>query len=165
MSLKRILRHLWICLWHTKQAFPARVMTSIENAINESEKQHRGEVRFVVESSLSLLEVVKGKTARARALELFADLHLWDTEDNSGVLIYVLLADRQVEIVADRGINALVNQQGWQKICEEMEAYLRQDDYEAGVLAGISLATEHLKQHFPLTAENKNELPNRPLIM
>ena len=104
-TMKRILDHLIYPPWRVRRAFPAKTLKAIEDAVAASESLHRGELRFVVEAGLSFSELWRGTTARQRALAVFSDLHVWDTEDNSGVLIYVLLADRQVEILADRGIN------------------------------------------------------------
>src|SRR4030095_8026013 len=94
--------------------------------IAEGERRHRGQVRVAIEASLPLVRVLKGLTPRARALEAFSELSVWDTEENCGVLVYLLLADRDVEIVAERGIHALVGAKTWEAICREMEAAFRE---------------------------------------
>ena len=116
MDLARLLRHLATTSARVRRAFPASALHSIEQAIATSEASHAGEIRFVVEGSLDGLPLLRGQTARERAIELFAQLHVWDTVDNTGVLIYVLLADRRVEIVADRGIHAKAGAEAWSAI-------------------------------------------------
>ena len=111
MNLKRILRHLAMTQGQVHRAFPHTALKAIEQAIKASEMTHTGEVRFVVEGALDGAPLFSGQTARERALALFAQLGMWDTEHNTGVLIYLLLADRAVEIVADRGIHAKAGQQ------------------------------------------------------
>jgi uncharacterized membrane protein len=140
-------------------------MRNIEAAVRDSERQHRGEIRFVVEAALHPLQLLHGITPRQRALELFAQLRVWDTEHNSGVLVYLLLADRDVEIVADRGIHGCVGSEGWQDICSQMEAAFRRGEFEAGAVVGITQIGKVLQRHFPAGAANPNELPNTPVIL
>jgi uncharacterized membrane protein len=148
-----------------RRAFPPAAMAAIEQAIARSETQHRGEVRFAVEAALDASGVVAGQSARARAIEVFSQLGVWDTEDNNGVLIYLLLADRDVEIVADRGIDALVGAQEWEAICRAMEAALRRREFEPAVLGAIEAVTRLLARHFPPRAGDRNELANRPVTV
>jgi len=162
MNLGRIARHLLAMPGAVKRAFPPATMAAIEQAIARSEKQHRGEVRFAVEADLDALALLAGHSARSRAIEVFSQLGVWDTEDNNGVLIYLLLADRDVEIVADRGINSLVGSAEWEGICRIMEAALRRGEFEQAVLAAIEAVTRLLAQHFPPRAGDRNELANRP---
>jgi len=96
---------------------------------------------------------------------VFSQLRVWDTEHNNGVLIYLLLADRDVEIVADRGFHAKVGSQEWEQICRTMETAFKQANYEAGVLSGIQAVTEHLVAHFPAYADSRNELPDKPVVV
>ena len=161
----RIVRHLLAPPWSVHRAFPAATLVAIEAAIGESEISHRGEMRFAVEAGLDLLPVWHGETARERAVELFSDLRVWDTEENSGVLIYVQLVDRKVEILADRGINARVAQSEWDAICREMEQAFRGQRYEAGALAAVRRVGALLAAHFPARPDNPNELPNRPVLL
>lgn len=140
-------------------------MRNIEKAIMRSELAHQGEIRFVVEASLHPLEIMAGKTAKQRAIEIFSYLHVWDTAQNSGVLIYLLLADRDFEIVADRGIHAHVGNEGWEKICDEMERLFRKGEFEAGAMLGIDKVSELLQKHFPANGKNKNELPDKPVVL
>src|SRR5919106_5708823 len=138
MDLGRIARHLLVMPGSLKRAFPPATMAAIEQAIGRSEQQHRGEIRFAVESTLDITELYAGRSAREQAIDVFSLLRVWDTEENNGVLIYLLLADHDVEIVADRGINAKVGAAGWENICKEMEADFRAGDFERGVTKGVA---------------------------
>lgn len=139
-------------------------MRAIEAAIKESETAHFGEIRFAVETALDARSLFAGKSAHDRAVEVFSQLRLWDTEHNNGVLIYLLLADRRVEIVADRGVHRDVGAQGWEAICREMEQQFRLGRFEEGVVAGIRAVARHLVRYYPASGENENELPDKPLI-
>ena len=119
------------------RAFPHSALKAIEQAIKASETTHTGEVRFVVEGALDGAPLFSGQTARQRALALFAQLGMWDTEHNTGVLIYLLLADRAVEIVADRGIHAKAGTHAWAAICHDMEAAFKGAKFEDGAVSGI----------------------------
>jgi len=164
-KIVRFFKHLFGGAWQVRRHFSASVLQQIEAAISRIEKTHTGEIRFVVEAVLHPYELLRGKTPRARALELFGRLGIWDTEQNNGVLIYLLLADRNVEIVADRGIHGYVGTQGWGVICHEMEIAFRQGRFEEGVLVGIKEISEVLQKNFPASAVNKNELSNEPLVL
>ncbi|MCS6786897.1 MAG: TPM domain-containing protein [Thiobacillaceae bacterium] len=163
MKLGRVLKHLLYPDWLARRAFPPAVMARIERAIADSEAQHRGELRFAVEASLPLIPLLSGCSARARALAVFAELGVWDTEENNGVLIYLLMADRDVEIVADRGIARQVPAERWQAICAAMEAHFRAGRHCDGVLAGIAALTALLRPLYPRSGEPVNELPDRPV--
>ena len=165
MQWQRALKHLLTPDRVAMRPFPASVLDRIETAINTSEQRHRGELRFALEASLEPLDVLRGIPARARALELFAALRVWDTEENSGVLIYLQMVDRRIEIVADRGINRLVQQSEWDAICRRMETEFRAGRFEAGTIAAIREVTELLIKHFPPGTDNPDELPNRPVVL
>jgi uncharacterized membrane protein len=165
MDFGRVARHLIAMPGAVRRALPPAAMAAIEQAIARSETQHRGEVRFAVEAALDVSALVAGQSARARAIEVFSQLGVWDTEDNNGVLIYLLLADRDVEIVADRGIDALVGAQEWEAICRAMEAALRRREFEPAVLGAIEAVTRLLARHFPPRAGDRNELANRPVTV
>ena len=165
MNIQRIVRHLLVTDGQVKKAFPRSTLDKIEQAIQASESAHVGEIRFVVEGGLDGAPLFKGQSARDRALDLFAQLRVWDTLHNTGVLIYLLLADRAVEIVADRGIDARVDAQEWSAVCRQMEAAFRQADFERGVLGGVQAVTQHLATHFPAEGQNANELPDAPLLL
>ena len=144
------------------RAFPASAMAAIEQAIAASEREHSGEVRFAVEPALDT-SAPRRRIARERAIEVFSHLRLWDTDHRNGVLIYLLLADRDIEIVADRGVAAKVDASEWEAICREMEASLRSGGYGAAVVRGIEAASRLLARHFPRRAADRNELPDRPV--
>ncbi|TAN49475.1 MAG: hypothetical protein EPN21_11685 [Methylococcaceae bacterium] len=163
MNIKRLLKHLMMPAWLAHRAFRRTDLDAIEAAVRASEHRHCGELRVVIEGPLDLAEVWRNRPVRQRAVAHFAHQHIWDTEDNSGILLYIQLVDRRVEIVADRGISAKVAQAQWDAICRAMENAFRRQAYRQGVLEAIELATALLARHFPATADNPDELPNRPL--
>jgi len=165
MSLKRIGRHLVANRSRVNRAFPQRTLAAIERAIKASEARHAGQIRFVVEGALDGRPLFRDQPARERALDVFSQLRIWDTAHNSGVLIYVLLADRNVEIIADRGINAAVGHAAWEEICAAMESEFGRGNFEQGALAGILEVTKHLAAHFPKTGTGSNELPDAPVVL
>jgi uncharacterized membrane protein len=141
------------------------VLARIEAAITASEAGHRGEIRFVVEGGLDLMPLLKGITPRERALQVFSELRVWDTEDNTGVLVYVQFIDHDIEIVADRGVSARVAQKEWDMVCQRMEEAFQAGRYEHGMLAGIERITVLLKAHFPARRSNPDELPDKPVTL
>lgn len=163
MKLLRILKHLLYPDWLLRRAFPPAVMARIEAAIAASEAGHCGEIRFAVEASLELWPLLAGQSARERAVELFSELRVWDTEENNGVLIYLLLADHDVEIVADRGVSRALPPDVWVEVCRSMEAHLRAGRYADGVLAGVEAIGRQLTALYPRTGADANELPDRPV--
>ncbi|MDE2402971.1 MAG: TPM domain-containing protein [Burkholderiales bacterium] len=165
MKIKRIARHVLMTHAQVRRSFPASTLKSIEHAIKASENLHQGEIRFVVEAALDGLPLFKGQSARGRAMDVFSQLGIWDTEHNNGLLIYLLMADRAVEIVADRGIHAKVGPHEWGTICHRMEVAFKQSDFEGGVLAGVQAVTQHLAAHFPAQGPSRNELPNAAVVL
>ncbi len=163
--IKRLFRHLFIWPSAVRRYFPVDSMQRIEAVIAENESTHSGEICFVVESNLHVLDIFRKKSAQKRAIEVFSQYQVWDTEHNNGVLIYLLLADRDFEILADRGIHLHVGDVGWKRICHEMESLFRQGQFEAGILYGISQIGQRLAQHYPANDEHINELPNAPIII
>ena len=157
-------RHLWASDADVKRRFPPKVLQSIEHSIAVSEACHGGQIRFAVEACLDIGPLWRGQTARERAIELFSLLHVWDTEHINGLLIYLLLADRAVEIVADRGIAAKVGGLVWREICRQMEAAFRQSNYQAGAIHGVQAVTRQLVRHFPAD-QRANELSDRPVVV
>lgn len=151
--------------WAWRLAFPQATLDTIEAAVRISETRHSGEIRFAIENSLAPGRVWRGVSGRERAIEVFANLHVWDTEHNSGVLIYLLLADHDIEIVADRGIAARVAPEVWEQVAQTMEAAFSNGRFEQGALAGIARISDVLTEHFPPTGHNPNELANRPVIV
>lgn len=151
--------------WAAMRPFRAPALANIKCAIGRSEAAHTGELRFAVEGGLQPKALWNGQSARDRAVELFAQLRVWDTEHNSGVMLYVQLVDRRIEIVADRGINAKVAQANWDGICRRMEAAFRQRQFEQGALAAIDEVTALLARHFPPAGANPNELSDQPVVL
>lgn len=166
MQIKRWFRHFATGQLALRFCFPKTVLDAIEHAIQRSETQHHGEICFAVEIALNTVPLLKNQTARERAVEVFSQLRVWDTEHNNGVLIYVLLADRDVEIVADRGISAKVPTQQWESICCAMESAFRQRQFETGVITGIDAISQLLALHFPANGQAiRNELPDKPVVL
>lgn len=165
MKLRRLIRHLCEPSWTAKRAFPASALARIEATIGDAERRHSGQIRFAVEASLHPTAVWKSFTARDRALEVFSLLRVWDTAHNNGVLIYLLLADRDIEIIADRGIHEHIGAPAWEAICQEMESAFRAGRFEQGVVVGIERVSRHLETHFPQSGTTSNELPDRPVVL
>lgn len=161
----RIFKHLLHFPWRVHRAFPLHTMRVIESAILDSELSHVAELRFAVEGALDWPELMRALTPRERALEVFSNLRVWDTEHNNGVLIYLLLADQDVEIIADRGVSQRIAAAEWEAVCRAMESLLRQGKYEAAVLQGVALVGALLQQHYPATMNRRNELDNRPVVV
>lgn len=166
MGIARIGKHLLHHHWWQKKYFPPEVLAAIEATIKAGEATHSGQVRFVVEGALDGAPLFRGQSARDRALDLFGQLRIWDTAHNNGVLIYLLLADRNVEIVADRGIDAKVGTAGWERICAAMEADFRARHFGAGAIKGIVAVSRELAKYFPRTdGAGPNELPDAPVVI
>ena len=165
MNLKRIWRHILMSEIRVKRRFPEAVLNGIQSAVQLSESTHSGEIRVVVEGELTWAQLLTDMTPRARALEVFSGLRVWDTEHNNGVLIYVLLADRIVEIVADRGIHRHAGDEVWRDICKLVQAEFRAGRFEDGGVKGVTAISALLRKHFPFDSENSNELPDKPLLL
>jgi uncharacterized membrane protein len=162
---RRFARHLATDHHAVRRAFPREALARIQAAISAGEQSHAGQVRFVVEAALPLALVLSRHTPRERALDTFGRLRIWDTEGNSGVLVYLLLADRRVEIVADRGIDREVGEAEWRSICRTMETAFRERRFEDGAVAGIDAVSALLARHFPRTGAAINELPDEPVVL
>ncbi len=161
-----MLRHLFTSRWRTRALFDASTLSKIEAAVAASEAQHEGEIRFAIETALPLGALWHKVSPRARALQVFAQLHVWDTERNVGVLIYVLRADRAVEIIADRGISAQVSEAEWEAVCRDVEAHYREGRYVDGSLTAVTGVGGLIARHFPSSLpEPKQELPNQPVLL
>lgn len=163
--IQRLFRHLFILPSAVRKQLPADAMHRIEAAIAKNESTHLGEICFVVEANLHVLDILSRKSAKTRAIEVFSNVKVWDTEHNNGVLIYLLLADHDFEILADRGIHQRVGETGWGAICKEMEASFRQGQFEAGIIEGIQKIGDHLEQHYPAQGKKRNELQNSPIVI
>ena len=158
-----MLRHLALPAWSLRRAFDAATLQAIEQAIADTERTHGGEIRFAVEASVSPVQLMRGITPRDQALEAFARLGVWDTHANNGVLIYVSWADRDVEIVADRGFNGRVTVQEWAEVCRRMEQSFARGSPRQAIVEGIQAVGVLIARHFPAT--DRDELPNRPVML
>ena len=148
--------------------FPAATLDAIEQAIKRAELTHAGEIRFAIETALTPRHILNDITPRAHAVEVFSQLRVWDTEANNGVLIYVQLADRNVEIVADRGFQGRVSPAEWEAVCRLMEEHFRAGRFQVGAIAGVEAIGNLLTRHFPQAsakAMHSNQLPDRPTLL
>ncbi len=162
-SLLRILKHRWLDETDSARALNEAALSRLEAQVAASETRHSGEIRLCVEAGLPLSYLWRDATPRERALTMFGKLRVWDTEHNNGVLIYLLLAERAIEIVADRGLTLRVPQAQWDGILAGMRDAFRSGQYEAGLSQAIAAVDALLLQHFPLAEgqANPNELPDR----
>jgi uncharacterized membrane protein len=167
MDWSRWFRHTFATGGAVRRAFPPQTLASIEAGIDASERMHCGEIRVAIEGALEPSEIARGKAPRERALEVFAALGVWDTDANNGVLIYVLLADRDVEIVADRGFNDRVAAAEWREVCDRIEREFRAGRFEHGMLAGVGEVGRIIGAHYPQRPgqRDEDELPNRPALL
>ena len=165
MDLRRFWRHVAMTPGRARRCFPDTLMDEIARAIAESEKGHRGEICFVVEGELATAQLWAGLKPRDRAREVFASQGVWNTEENNGVLIYVLLAEHRVEIVADRGVDAQVGQGEWQAVVDAIDAHFREGRFREGALAGVAGVSALLARHFPDNGPGRNQLGDRPVLM
>jgi len=164
--LLRILKHRWLDETDAARALDAQALARLEQRVAASERRHSGEIRICVEAGLPLSYLWRGATARERAITMFGKLRVWDTEHNNGVLIYLLLAEHAIEIVADRGLAARVEPHTWQRLVEGMREQFRAGRFEPGLAQAVDAVDELLARHFPLAAgdANPDELPNRPHV-
>lgn len=165
MSLQRTLRHLFVTRAGTKRRFTDAVDADIEAAIRAAELKTGAEIRFVIETALDTTDLWAGVTPRDRAMHVFSDLHIWNTELRNGVLIYVLRADRDVEILADRGAAAVVTPGQWEGACRVMEEHFRAGRFREGAVGGVEAVAALLERHFPARARDRNELPDQPILL
>jgi uncharacterized membrane protein len=164
-QFERIVRHLTSTHRTVRSAFPPKTLQAIEQAIQRAEATHHGEIRFVVEGALDGASLLKDVTPRERAIDVFSQLRMWDTAKRTGVLIYLLMSDRQIEIVADRGIDTHVGHAAWSTLCRQLEQAFKEGRFEQGAFACIEAVTLQLQKHFPTSEPDTNELPNAPLLM
>jgi uncharacterized membrane protein len=163
--MRRYVQHLLTTQWQLQRNFPRATLDAIEAAVRIAETQHSGEICFVIESRLGFARLRAGVDARRRAHEIFSLLGVWNTHENNGVLIYLLLAEHDIEIVADRGFDGNVSEAEWLEVCRVMESELGAGRFEAGALAGIERVSGLIARHFPPRADDRNELPDAPVII
>ena len=165
--IKRILHHRLLDEADTRKAIPPALVQRLTERVAASERRHTGEIRICVEASLPTSYLLRDATPRQRAITMFGKLRVWDTEQNNGVLVYLLLAEHAIEIVADRGLARAVPQAEWDGLCRQVETEFRAGRHAAGALAAIDGAARLLEQYFPATAPvvPRNELPDQPLLL
>ena len=165
MDVKRFWRHVLMTPARARRAFPPATLDAIEREIAAAEQRHSGELCFVVEGELTSAQLWRDLSSRDRAREVFAERAVWNTAENNGVLVYLLLADRRVEVVADRGIDARVKPDEWQAVCRMMESHFAARRFEEGAVAGVRAVADLLARHFPGGGRSRNELPDRPALI
>lgn len=163
VNFNRMLRHFWMTRWYARSLFNTSVMSAIEDAIRTAEFTHGGEIRFAVEPELETPALLNDVSPRDRAVQIFGQLGIWDTAQNNGVLIYVLLADHDVEIVADRGYANRVSTDEWTAVCQRIETAFKAGEFERGAVEGIAAVSKLIARHFP--AIDRNELPDKPVLL
>ena len=165
MNLNRFFRHVVLGRNSVRRLFSKADLASIESAIRSAEQRHNGEIRFCVEGALDSHELLAKLNARQRAVIVFSELGVWNTEHNNGVLLYLLLADREFEIVSDRAVSRLVATEEWEKICREIEAEFKAGKFLDGVLLGIARISEILAAHFPGPRSQRQELSDEAVVL
>lgn len=165
LNFSRLFRHLFATTRHTKKFFSSSALQDIENAIAVSEIGHSGQIQVVIETSLSPYALIHRQTPRDRAIEVFSLQNIWDTEHNNGVLIYLLMADHAIEIIADRGIHLNVGDEFWQQTCLKIENQLKNGFFLGGVLEGILEIDQILRKFYPSEVITPNELSDHPIII
>ncbi|WP_136418375.1 TPM domain-containing protein [Herbaspirillum sp. ST 5-3] len=164
-TFSRLIKHLCTTTADGRRAFPEETLKAIEQSIADGERRHRAEVRMVVEPSLNSQAVLNGTSPRERARELFSHYRVWDTEENCGVLVYVNLADHQVEIVADRGVGRVVPTKEWQAICRTMTEGFARGVYHDSVITALHQLNTLLEAHYPDDGSTRNQLPDKPVML
>ena len=165
-KLSRILKHRWHDERSAARLLNGAALDRLENQVASSEKLHSGEIRLCVEASLPLSYLWRDASARERALTIFGKLRVWDTEHNNGVLIYLLLAEHAIEIVADRGLARVVSQNHWDQVLGGMRQAFARGQFEQGLAKAVEAVDSVLAQHFALAPgqTNPDELPNRATL-
>lgn len=164
-SFKRWWQHALYMPWRTKKYFTAAELDQIEQAVVAAELGHPGEVMVIIEGNLPLDQAYRLDT-RQRAIDLFSSFKVWDTQYNSGMLLYVNICERQVEVLADRNIHQFVAPEHWQTVCDQVTAEFKQGHYAQGVLAGVDLIGKTLHAFYTVkVAEKGNERANRPILI
>lgn len=163
MQFKRLLKHRWLDERDARRALDDATLARLEDRVRASERRHSGEIRLCVEAGLPLSYLWRDLPPRARAVTMFGKLRVWDTEHNNGVLIYLLLAEHAIEIVADRGLARHVSEAQWKALIDGMRENFRAGRFEAGLAQAIDAVDALLAQHYPLAPgeRNPNELPDR----
>ena len=165
--LERIFTHLTTFSGHARRAFPTATLKALQGAIAEGEARHRAQMRLIIEPALSLSHLRRNMSSRARAHRLFSRYRVWDTEENCGLLVYINLADRTVEIVTDRAVGRAIKRSEWEASCDTMTQGFAHGRFHDSALAGIQHINQLLEAHFPAQdgGRDNNELPDRPVML
>jgi uncharacterized membrane protein len=164
-KLNRLLKHLIATRSQARNLFPRSTLQAVQACISAGEKQHRAEIRLIVEAALPLNTVLRNESSRARAHELFSHYRIWDTEENCGILIYINVADHKVEILPDRTVGRVLKREDWHAVCETMTRGFAEKNYHDSLLLALTQLNELLAVHFPDQDKHKNQLSDRPLIL
>jgi uncharacterized membrane protein len=164
--LTRMLKHRWLDESDTRKAIPPDMVQRLGQRVAASEKRHTGEIRLYVEAGLPMSYLWRAATPRERAIAMFGKLRVWDTEQNNGVLIYLLLAEHAIEIIADRGLTSRVDPREWQRIAHGMGNAFKDGRFEDGLTRALEEVSALLVEHFPSGGEraDRNELPDEPVL-
>jgi len=163
--LLRLFKHSFTTGLKSRIYFPRKTLERITQAVKESEKNHRGEIRVCIEAKLNPIQILRGISGRDRAVDMFSALRVWDTEENNGVLIYILVADHDIEILSDRGVNKSAPEGFWNDICSEIEKMFREKKFESGILHAVKKIGNFLENKYPREGRDVNELPDRPHLI
>jgi uncharacterized membrane protein len=163
--LARQWRHWWAGAAQGRRMFPADTLLRIGDAITAGEQLHRGELRLIVENAMPSAAIWADLSNRQRAIALFAEYGVWDTEDNCGVLIYVNLAEQKVDIVVDRNIGRKIDAATWQRVCRTMTDGFAQGQFHESTLAAVEQVNALLAAQFPASGKRVNELPDAPIVL
>ncbi|CAN5370599.1 TPM domain-containing protein [soil metagenome] len=163
-KIARILKHRWLDEGDARRALGADALQRLRDRVRASEAAHTGEIRVCVEASLPMSYLMRNASARERAVAMFGKLRVWDTENNNGVLIYLLMAEHRIEIVADRGVDRCVPDQHWQGIVGSMSKAFAAGRFEDGLNTAVDAVGSLLLEHFPRLPgqADVNELPDEP---
>jgi uncharacterized membrane protein len=166
--LKRLLRHRWTDEATLRRALPPEALARIGERVTASERRHSGQIRVCIEAGLPWSYIRRGAPPRQRAITLFGKLRVWDTAQNNGVLIYLLLAEHAIEIVADRGIDLHVDAADWAAMTKRMAQAFREGRFEDGLTQALEEVSALLVEHFPAEPgmpARRNELPDAPVVL
>ncbi|WP_050475783.1 TPM domain-containing protein [Herbaspirillum rhizosphaerae] len=164
-QFNRLLRHLFGTRSQARKLFPRATLQAVQAGIAAGEKQHRAEIRCIVEAALPLSAVLRGESSRARAHELFSHYRIWDTEENCGILIYINVADHKVEILPDRTVDKVLKRDDWHAVCQTMTRGFAGKKYHDSLLQALTQLNALLAEHFPDQDKHRNQLSDRPLML
>lgn len=164
-TVPRLFRHLFTTTAAGRRVFPNTALDAIQKAIAIGEKRHQAEIRLIVEPAMPLYDVLYGISARERTHQLFSLYRIWDTETNAGILIYINLADRKVEIIADRAANRAIKREEWHAVCRTMTEGFGRNAFHESTIAGLAQLNDLLAERLPSNGASTNELSNRPLML